>query len=160
MAIPSDTNYFRLFSIIQKNIMKALGREPNHFHDEFADVVAYRTWLIFKLDVLLFEYREENDSQRLVLSGRRALDSYLFTKHGIPLHVSRSYSLDDVIILMFKEIYSHTLSDSVLSKLITQSEYQLSDRNFFNLDKQYREFCEAEWDPELADRTLLKGLVV
>lgn len=88
----NETNCFSLFSKIQKNVISALGREPRSHHDEFSEIIEYRTWLIFRLDLLLFTYREQVDPQRLVLTGRRSLDSYLASKKGVPLHVASTYS--------------------------------------------------------------------
>lgn len=153
--ILNETNCFKLFSKIQKNVISALGREPRSHHDEFSEIIEYRTWLIFRLDLLLFTYREKVDPQRLVLTGRRSLDSYLASNHGIPLHIASTYSLDDVMVLLFEEISSLSIEERISNYLKSQSEYQLPERRLDDLTDGCRKFRDAEWDPDLADKRLL-----
>lgn len=151
----NETNCFKLFSKIQKNVISALGREPRSHHDDFSEVIEYRTWLIFRLDLLLFTYREKADPLRMVLTGRRSLNSYLASKKGIPLHVASTYSLDDVMVLLLDEISSFPIEERISNYLQSKSEYQLPERRLTELADGYRKFLDAEWDPELADQRLL-----
>lgn len=142
----------RLFETIYKNVLSALGMPGvTRFGSTLKAYVTYRTLIIFKLDLMLYDYKEKNDPFRFTLRGRAALNSFLFNYKGIPFDKTATLTLHEVLTLLAPEIQTYQIPNDVMQLLKKKPEFSFEpfERSF---SASQPDFFGTEWDPELLDR--------
>ncbi|WP_414483616.1 hypothetical protein [Serratia marcescens] len=154
----SLTNYFGLFTNTYKNVLKALNVNDNEI-DWSSDTHSYmseRAIVIFKLDKLLFDYKQENDPHRLILKGKNALTSYLVNVKKLSLNDAKNITLADALTLLASELREVNISDEIISHLRKDAEFIFNDYPSKQFVYQHPGYQDSEWDPDLWDKRLLK----
>lgn len=153
----SLSNYFGLFTNTYENVLKTLEIDDDgiSWHSDKENYLSERALIIFKLDLLLFEYKQENDPHRLILKGKNALISYLVNNKKIPLGDAKNATLSDALILLSGELRELKVSDEIMSQL-KQGDFNFHKYSSWVFVSKYPGYHDDEWDPDLWDRRLLK----
>ncbi|MGO4746503.1 ECs1072 family phage-associated protein [Serratia quinivorans] len=153
----SLTNYFGLFTNTYQNVLKTLEIDDDgvSLHSDKENYLSERALIIFKLDFLLFEYKQENDPHRLVLKGKNALVSYLVNNKKIPLGDAKNATLSDALVLLSGELRELKISDEIMSQL-KKGDFNFNDYPSWKFVSKYPGYQDDEWDPDLWDKHLLK----
>lgn len=100
-----------------------------------------RAALIFALEVVLHQHREEFGTDWSPLKGKQALEHLLLKKYNWPLREVRDLQLCDIVLLLQDELSPEKLPEN--AHQILKMYNVLAVRHSFN------DFLEEEWDPEL-----------
>ncbi|MBL5864313.1 hypothetical protein JBO49_27280 [Serratia fonticola] len=153
----SITHYYNLFDYTLRNILKTHNLNIDaHDYDEHEHFFCMRALCIFKLDKLLFDYKQKHDHLRMVLSGKSALVSYLANEKGMPFNDSKNISLNDALIVLWEDIKAVEIPNEVIYYLTTNGGVRLGDYEPRFYMARYTEYLDSEWDPDAWDRRLLK----
>ncbi|WP_074013557.1 hypothetical protein [Candidatus Sodalis sp. SoCistrobi] len=150
------THYYKLFYKTYNNILNALNisMENINHHSDLLPYLTERTLIIFKLDTILFTYKQKNDPHRLILNGRNALVSYLFSNKNISINSAKDINLSDALIILQEDIKALNAPDGFKKELA--NEFSFVDYNPKGFIFCYPGFQDSEWDPEMWDKFLLK----
>ncbi|WP_157765431.1 hypothetical protein [Serratia sp. BW106] len=153
----SLSKYYGLFTNTYNNVLKTLKLEAHEisWRSDKQNYLSERTLNIFKLDLLLFGYKQENDPHRLILKGKNALVSYLVNNKKIPFGDAKNITLADALILLSGELRELKVSDEIMSQL-KQGDFNFNDYHSLEFVFQYPGYQDDEWDPDLWDKRLLK----
>ncbi|MBI6161310.1 hypothetical protein JEQ05_06615 [Serratia liquefaciens] len=153
----SLSNYFGFFTHTYKNVLGALKIDDNDidWRSDKNNYLSERALVIFKLDILLYGYKQENDPHRLILKGKNALVAYLVNNKKLPFSDAKNITLADALILLSGELRALEVSDEVMNHL-QQGEYNFHDYDSRQFVYQYPGYHDSEWDPDLWDKRLLK----
>ncbi len=152
----SLTEQFKHFELVYNNVKKSMGITDQMLldHNKLA-YITLRAQIIYKLDNLLFVYKQKNDPHRIVLHGRNALNSYLSSKYKVPYSEAKSLSLMEILIILMPELNEMKLPADVLEHLSKCSDFVFHLESV--IPEAKRKIIEDhEWDPELFDRRFLK----
>ncbi|WP_350312953.1 hypothetical protein OHJ28_22120 [Dickeya fangzhongdai] len=150
------TACFRVYEKTFNNIATAL-KINNPDNTYLCAPLTLRTLVIFKLNLILFEYRENLDKKREVLIGRNALTHYLFNKKGITFTEAKNISLNDAVIILWNEINSYEIPENIINHIRNHSDnYHHTDNDISKFKKDYPSYIDEEWDPNYADEELRK----
>jgi len=142
----------RVFEKIYKNVLIALDMPGvTRFGSTLKAYITYRTLIIFKLDLILYYYKERNDPFRLILGGRAALNSFLFNYKGIPFDKVGLVTLHEALMLLAPEIQAYQVPEDVMLTLKKKKQFSFEpfDVNFSASQPNYQ---SIEWDNELLDK--------
>ncbi|MEN4562341.1 hypothetical protein [Pantoea agglomerans] len=124
-------------------------------------LLSCRAMMIFKLDLLLFKFRNEIDPGRLFLRGKNSLECYLLKKKGIHDLNYGNYSLPEVLAVL-----SDDLDALVNCAEMDQFHSHLDDvyKDQYNLNVTFKPCYSlkyppldwADWDCDWWDTMLLK----
>ncbi|MEI7214232.1 hypothetical protein WCT97_16525 [Pectobacterium versatile] len=147
------TNAFRVFENTIKNVTSHLNVNDNErFGHELEHYISNRSFIIFKLDVMLFEYRESLDKHRLALFGKNALIHYLVNKKNISLTEAKNIEFHDAIVILWNDISEYKISDEIISYI--NRSYSFSNHDISLYYERYKGYSYDEWDANYADRRL------
>ncbi|ACT13658.1 MULTISPECIES: ECs1072 family phage-associated protein [Pectobacterium] len=147
------TNAFRVFENTIKNVVSHLNVNDNErFGYELEHYISNRSFIIFKLDVMLFEYRESLDKHRLALFGKNALIHYLVNKKNISLTEAKNIEFHDAIVILWDDISDYKISDEIISYI--NRSYSFSNHDISIYYERYKGYSYDEWDANYADRRL------
>ncbi|WP_337263346.1 MULTISPECIES: ECs1072 family phage-associated protein [unclassified Serratia (in: enterobacteria)] len=149
----SKTQYLNLFRKTFDGIPKS---HKIGVSDNAINYFSHRALIIFRLDMLLFKYKQDNDPLRLILSGKNALTSYLINKKNIPLNDAKNASLRDALTILWTDIKSVSIPDSLLDSLMEAYSYNFNKFNPRYYAEQHLDYVDDEWNPELWDKLLLQ----
>ena len=149
---PNLSACFRVFQNHVQNVSHSLGIKSRPEND-LESYISHRALIIFKLDLLLFEHRNEIDKERFLLFGKNALYHYLFSKKGISLSESKTMSLHDSLIVLSHDLISFKLPTNINNYLKNEFSFNSIDCNLIRDDS--RAFQDAEWDPDFSDSRLV-----
>lgn len=145
------TACYKVFSRTFKNVGKALNiNDPES--REYFNYVSSRSLIIFKLDLMLFDYKEKHDKKRVILRGRNALTHFLVNEKNIDFNQAKNISLNDALIIAWDNIRTYELSNEVL--LYLKKDYTFDDEDFSEMHTRYPSFSDDEWDANLLDERL------
>lgn len=145
------TACYKVFSRTFKNVGKALNiNDPES--REYFNYVSSRTLIIFKFDLMLFDYKEKHDKKRVILRGKNALTHFLVNEKNIDFNQAKNISLNDALIIAWDNIRTYELSDEVLFYL--KKDYTFDDEEFSEMHTKYPSFSDDEWDANLLDERL------
>ncbi|WP_440495485.1 ECs1072 family phage-associated protein [Serratia sarumanii] len=154
----SDTNYFGLYTQTYKNMLGVLNvnQDDIGWGSESLSYFCDRALVIFKLDMLLFDYKQENDPHRLILKGKNALVSYLANVKKVSLNDAKNITLADALTLLASELSEVNITDEIIRYLQKDADFIFKDYPSKQFVYQYPGYHDSEWDPDLWDRRLLK----
>lgn len=151
----SITQYYNLFNYTLRNILKTHNIDDHDYYDH-EYFFCMRTLCIFKLDKLLFDYKQKHDHLRMVLAGKSALVSYLVNEKGVSLNDSKDLSLNDALIILWSDIKAVEIPNDVMYYLTTNCHFHFGDYEPRFYMERYPTYLDSEWDPDVWDKRLLK----
>lgn len=146
-----------LFERVHKNVKHSVGiSEQVNSGQDVRACISHRALIIFKLDLILFAYKQKFDEHRFLLHGNNALASFLFTQYHVPFLEAKSLSLNDALTLILPEIKSEEISQKLMTELlkIDGVTFHFHERKMHCVNKIIID--DSEWDPELCDALFLK----
>ncbi|CAM3777313.1 MULTISPECIES: ECs1072 family phage-associated protein [Rahnella] len=153
----SMTDMATLFEQVHKNVKHSVGiSEKVNSDQDVKACISHRTLMIFKLDLILFAYKQKMDEHRFILYGRNALASYLFTHYKVPFTEAKSLSLHDALTLILPDINGEEISQKLMTALLNIDgvTFHFHETQKHCVNKIM--FDDSEWDPELCDALFLK----
>lgn len=139
-----------------------ISDESMSFRDgNINSLLSCRAMVIFKLDLLLFKFRNEIDPGRLFLRGKNSLECYLLNKNGIHDLNFGNYSLPEILAVLADDLGALTNSPEMdkFSKHLSHvyaGEYNFNVTFKPGYSLKYPPLDWADWDGELWDKMLLK----
>lgn len=152
----SLTDMYRLFDCIYQNVKTSMGiTDEMLLTEDKRAYITQRSLIIFKLDSVLFKFKQENDWHRFVLRGRNALNAYLFFKYKVPYSEAKSLSLMEALAILMPELNVLKTDNEIVEHLSKSKDF------IFHVNDRLPEvkkviIDDLEWDAELCDRLFLK----
>lgn len=147
------TNVIHVFQNTLRNVVSHLNiSDDERFEDDINNYISKRSFVIFKLDVLLFEYRENLDKHRLALFGKNALTHYLVNKKNISLTEAKNIEFHDAIVILWDDISDYKISDEIMSYI--NRNFSFSNQDITLYCERFKGYSYDEWDANYADRRL------
>ena len=146
---------YRVFDHGVKRVAKSLLlSEPYSpsVEPQIQSYVTQRAFIIFKLDLLLFQHRNKHDKERFVLFGKNALYHYLFTKKNIPVEEAKKMDFHDVLLTVWDELAEFQIPKDVDDYL--HKNFYFNNPDPQSISPSLRSFDNSEWDPDFSDRRL------
>jgi hypothetical protein len=153
----SMTDMSTLFEQVHKNVKHSVGiSEKVNSDQDVKACICHRALIIFKLDLILFAYKQKMDENRFILYGRNALDSYLFTHYKVPFLEAKSLSLHDALTIILPEINAEEISQTLMTTFLNIDGviFHFHGRKIHCVNEIMID--DSEWDPELCDALFLK----
>ncbi|UFT92957.1 MULTISPECIES: hypothetical protein [Pectobacterium] len=150
------TSCLHAYNRTSANIASAL-KINNPDNTRIAPFITNRTLIIFKLELILFNHREEFDKERKILSGVNALTHYLFYKKNVSISDARNIRLNDAIIILCDEINRYVIPNDVIKFIIEHGDnYSSADEDISQLTEKHSSYIPEEWNANFADELLRK----
>lgn len=146
-----------LFEQVHKNVKHSVGiSEKVNSDQDVKTCICHRALMIFKLDLILFAYKQKVDEHRFILHGKNALASYLFTQYNVPFLEAKTLSLNDALTIILPEINGEEISQKFITALLNIDgvTFHFHERKVHCVNKIIID--ESEWDPDLCDTLFLK----